>query len=135
MKRLRSVAYVLVAVIILLFAGQSEANTVICHKVRPITLRWMQGRVVDQLGSPVPQASVDLLRNEMVLASVQTNDDGRFSFQDVKAGNYELRAEYPGFISDQYPVVLKKPTSSWKGLAEMGLGLVVNCPNARVVKG
>jgi vitamin B12 transporter len=52
----------------------------------------LHGVVHDPLGAVVTNASVDLVRNDNVVASTQTNDEGAFKFEITASGRYEIRA-------------------------------------------
>lgn len=134
MKRTRSLLVLFVAGVVFLFAGHSNAET-ICYDARPVTIRCLHGRIVDQIGGPVSHATVAILRDGVVVTNVQTNEDGRFEFQGVKDGNYDLRAEHPSFKADQYPIVVKSK-GNCKNSIEMilGTGFEGECPNARLIK-
>jgi protocatechuate 3,4-dioxygenase beta subunit len=135
MEKLRLVLAMFIAGTLLSLAGRSRAET-ICYKVRPVTVRCVRGTVLDQTGGPFSHATVGILKDGTVLASVQTDEDGRFSFEDIKAGSYDMRAEYPGFIVDEYPIVVKKPASNCKRSLVMVIYVPDEgaCPNAHVIK-
>lgn len=135
MKKRRSVLAILIAGAFFVLAYRSGADT-ICLKVRPVPVRCVRGTILDESGGPVSHATVTILREGNVVASVQTDGDGRFEFQGVKIGNYDLRAEHPSFKSDQYPIIVKSK-GNCKNSIEMVLGTgggEGECPNARVIK-
>ena len=52
----------------------------------------IEGTVVDQYGSPVSGASISLLMNNSSIDTTQTDDNGYYSFEDVEADDYSVRA-------------------------------------------
>src|SRR5436309_1063631 len=81
----------------------------------------IQGRVVAQAtGSPLKNATVRLRQTptsprQRVGSDIlqQTNDDGRFSFANVPAGNWELSADKRGFAGANYGASKYDPRGSW----------------------
>jgi hypothetical protein len=59
------------------------------------------GKVVDQSGTQVVGATVALTRagTEAVKADATTDEDGRFVFYSVPAGDFELTISFPGLRS------------------------------------
>lgn len=53
--------------------------------------------------SPLPKATIKLLKRidgeDKVVAQTVADESGRFSIEDVKAGKYFLKAEFPNFDS------------------------------------
>ncbi len=72
----------------------------------------LHGVVHDPLGSVVTNASVDLIRNDNVLASTKTNDEGEFHFDIAASGRYGIRASAPSFQSAASPIVYLSATSA-----------------------
>ena len=134
MHKTASAIFVIAAFLAL--SGRSGAATsYTCPKVRPVTVRCVRGTIIDQAGEPVSLATVALLRDHRVLATMQTDQNGEFSFQSVEAGHYDLRAEYPGFLANQYPIVVSTARKCKRSLEMViNVGASPNCPNARVVK-
>ncbi|HET7871302.1 MAG TPA: TonB-dependent receptor plug domain-containing protein, partial [Terriglobales bacterium] len=65
----------------------------------------VHGTIRDSSDAVVPQARVELLRNNQIVMSTKTDELGRYSFPSVPAGSYQLRAEAPGFAPQQSEVV------------------------------
>lgn len=58
------------------------------------------GRVVDILtGGPIPHATVDVLEEEIVIDSVQTNEEGYYIIDKANPRGYAIRASSPNFQS------------------------------------
>jgi hypothetical protein len=70
----------------------------------------VQGRVIDQEGSPIASALVELSRTR---ESKRTSPDGRFSFRGVAAGSDTLRIRALGHRIRLLPIVVSE--SGWNG--------------------
>ena len=66
----------------------------VSHRAGASTVR---GVVTDQTGAPIPQASVGLYSSDSDWDTV-TDANGRFNFQGVLSGTYELQIKSQGFI-------------------------------------
>jgi len=75
--------------------------------------------VHDPLGAVVTNASVDLIRNDEVVASAKTDDNGEFDFAITASGRYEIRATAPTFQQAASPLVY----ASAMGDAELNVTL------------
>src|SRR5262245_62002466 len=72
----------------ILIAGQAQSNAGFI----------LQGQVVDQTGSSVRDASVLLRDDKQNDVGVENTDqEGRFVFNDVSAGNYSIAVKAEGF--------------------------------------
>jgi vitamin B12 transporter len=59
----------------------------------------VSGEVVDALGARVAGAAVTLMRDGSQVAQTKTTAEGRFTFQNVEAGRYQVSATAQGFQS------------------------------------
>ena len=59
----------------------------------------IHGTVLDPLGAVVTDASVDLIRNDHVVANTKTDDKGAFGFDITDSGRYKIRASGPSIQS------------------------------------
>jgi len=133
MRRKRaSFAAIIVGFVLLLPSKVSYATTCVPVPIKPI--RHVCGIVTNQLGEPIPNAKVTILRGIMKLASVQTSEDGRFSFQELEAGNYYIRVEADNYKSAQSPIVLVKPTTKCKQSLEVLLAVGTACSGVGLAK-
>ena len=57
----------------------------------------VRGTVADSLGAVIPKARVELIANQEVVASTAADALGRYEFQVVSAGRYQVRASAPSF--------------------------------------
>jgi hypothetical protein len=72
----------------------------------PLTLRELQGSVRGLGGDPIPRATVSLF-NEVghtLVASVNSDRDGKFRFDKVEHGLYRVVARVPGLCPANIPV-------------------------------
>lgn len=71
-------------------------------------LAKLTGLVVDEVGDALPQATVSLDLPERMgsRSSRQPDEEGRFSFQELPAGEYELVLAAPGFAAEHRKVTL-----------------------------
>jgi vitamin B12 transporter len=63
------------------------------------------GAVHDPLGAVVTNASVELIRNDQIVASTKTDKEGAFHFDIAASGRYKIRASAPSFQSAESPVI------------------------------
>jgi iron complex outermembrane receptor protein/vitamin B12 transporter len=57
----------------------------------------VRGTVADSLGAAIPNARVELITNQRVMASATADGVGRYEFGDVPAGRYQILATFPSF--------------------------------------
>jgi len=73
----------------------------------------LSGSLTDPQGGVVPGATVRLVRRaDFSRNEIQTDGLGRFLFQNVEAGEYQLTAEYPGFAPITRTITLGDSTRS-----------------------
>ena len=85
-------------IVLALFASASHAQST-------TTLR---GKVVDQLGSLVPDAKVVLLSDDKEIVNGKSDAQGSFSLAAPREGRYSLRVEAPGFANQTIPIDVGK---------------------------
>src|SRR4030042_3421643 len=67
----------------------------------------ISGQIVDKEGKPRPGATVSISGPALMgISSYVTSDTGLFRFAALKPGDYELRAEMPGFKSYVFQTVI-----------------------------
>jgi vitamin B12 transporter len=84
-------------IVVILFAGSSDAQS-------PASLR---GKIVDQLGSRVPDANVVLLEGDKSIVDTKSDGQGSFSLVAPKEGRYSLQVEAEGFARQTIPVDIR----------------------------
>jgi vitamin B12 transporter len=88
----------LTTIALVLFASSSHAQS---------TLN-LRGKIVDQLGSRVPDARVVLLEGDKEIVAGKSDGQGSFSLVAPKEGRYSLRVEATGFATQTIPVDVGK---------------------------
>jgi vitamin B12 transporter len=88
----------LTTIALVLFASSSHAQS---------TLN-LRGKIVDQLGSRVPDARVVLLEDDKEIVAGKSDGQGSFSLVAPKEGRYRLRVEATGFATQTIPVDVGK---------------------------
>ncbi len=112
MERARTTFATLMAGLLLAaLASMSYATTCIILPHKPIRLRHVCGLVLNEIEEKIPNAKVMVLKGGKELATVQTGADGKFSFERLEAGNYEVRVEAAGYITAQDSVVIVRPAT------------------------
>ena len=81
--------------ILLSLAGTSGPD-VRCEPIQLKPVRCVRGKVVNQLDEAVPQTTVTILKDGKEIATVETGQDGRFSFDGLPAGRYDIDARAIG---------------------------------------
>jgi hypothetical protein len=71
----------------------------------------VSGVVIDPSGAVVPGASVALKRADAVFASLKTDADGRFLFEQVPSGKYEVEVRLDGFKTARVRAAVGKGSS------------------------
>ncbi|HEV7797495.1 MAG TPA: TonB-dependent receptor [Pyrinomonadaceae bacterium] len=81
----------------------------------------ISGIVKDQTGAVVSGAEVSLLHSQQaMLATTTTDSSGRFSFDNISRGSYEIRVTHPGFTPHRTSVLFAN------GNVDLNLRLTVN---------
>lgn len=57
----------------------------------------VRGTIADSLSAVIPKAKVELINDQMVIASTTADDAGKYEFHDVRAGRYQIQASAPSF--------------------------------------
>jgi hypothetical protein len=110
--------------ILLLPSGFSYATT--CIELPPLKpIHRVCGVVIDPLGEPIPNAKVAILKD---------GQDGKFSFEQLEAGHYDIHVEANGFKSAYSSIVLVKPAPKCKLALQVLLEVGMGCSGIREVK-
>jgi hypothetical protein len=108
-------------------AGALPAE-VICGPIRPLKpVRCLCGNMIDQTGGPAADITVKVIKDGENIATTKTTTDGTFTFGELPAGKYELRAE--GFEPIRSLIVVARPTNrcGHRLRIELVLGYPDNC--------
>jgi iron complex outermembrane receptor protein/vitamin B12 transporter len=79
--------------------------TLFAFSLRAQSSGSLHGKIVDPLGSPVPNAKIVLLQDASEIANAQSAADGSFELKVPAAGDYGLQVEATGFATQTLPPV------------------------------
>jgi hypothetical protein len=112
--------------ILLLPAGFSSATT--CIALPPLKpIHQAVGVVIDPSGEPIPNAKVAVLKDGREIVAMQTAKDGKFSFDRLEAGHYDIQVDAIGFKSAYSSIVVVKPTLKGKQALQVLLDVGMGC--------
>jgi hypothetical protein len=112
----------------LLFFPSEISYATECVALPPLKpIHHVCGFVVDPSGEPIPNAKVTILKDGNEVAAMQTNADGRFAFEQLKAGSYSIRVDANGFLSALSSIVLVTPGVACKKELGVLLGVGMGC--------
>jgi len=125
-----------VAGIVLVVSAEALAQSqVACEAPRVKPLPHVCGIVIDQSGAPVAHATVSILIGGTKLFALDTGGDGKFSFDELKAGSYDVQAQAEGFHTFRFPIVVVKVGEKCRQALEVELTVgSETCPGVRLVK-
>jgi 5-hydroxyisourate hydrolase-like protein (transthyretin family) len=100
------------------------------------SVRHVAGIVVDSTGQPILDVKIAIIRRGEPVATATTDDSGRFRFDSLKQGTYELAVTAVGFQSAHYTILLNHPSLHWhRSLQiELAVGLPHCGGDIKVVK-
>jgi hypothetical protein len=76
-----------------------------------------------------------ILKDETEVSDVKTGKDGKFSFEGLAAGSYDVQAQGEGFVPLRFPLVLVQPSERCKRALEVELAVGGEaCSVVRLVK-
>ena len=114
MKKKRNRSAMIMAGVLLLPSGTLWADGVCNKKPPPKPVRCLCGRLIDQSGAPVSDATVKVIQDGKDLETVRTAGDGKFILAGLKSGSYELDAEAEGLMIFQSPIVVTSSSKKCK---------------------
>jgi vitamin B12 transporter len=82
----------------------------------------LRGKIVDQLGSRVPDAKVVLLEGDKSIVDAKSDGQGSFSLDVPKEGRYRLQVKAPGFAKQTIPVDIGKDGKSEELTVTLSIG-------------
>src|SRR5947209_1482485 len=65
----------------------------------------IRGTITDPLGAVVPNAHVQVFRENKAVATTSTDAEGKYQFSSVPSGRYQIRAEAPSFAPQRSDVI------------------------------
>jgi hypothetical protein len=120
----------LLAIIVgfLLFLPSDISYATECLALPPLKpIHHVCGFVSDPSGAHVADAKVTILKDGNEVATMQSDAEGRFAFEGLKAGKYDMRVDAKGFVTAVSSVVLVKPGAGCKKELSVSLGLGMSC--------
>jgi hypothetical protein len=112
--------------LMLLSATSSSATTCVVTPLKPV--RHVCGIVINQAGERIPNARLTLLQGKAELVTVVTGADGKFEFEALEVGNYELRALGDDvYLAVQSPIRIVRPTAKCKQRLQVMLPVGSSC--------
>ena len=126
---------VITGVLLLVPTSALPRSEVFCNQKRVKPLRHISGIVIDQSGAPIAGVKVTILEGAKEVAAAHTGGNGKFSFEGLKEGDYEVQTKAEGFYDFRFPVVLVRPRERWKRALEVVLTTGgEQCSGVRLVK-
>lgn len=95
---------------IVLLAHLLSAEGVCPETPRLKPLRCVCGEFTNSTGGPVSNVLVKVLKDGTEVASMNSGEDGKFAFGELKPGSYELTAQAASYRTFRSPIVVAKPT-------------------------
>jgi Carboxypeptidase regulatory-like domain len=89
--------------------GSTTATTCIEVQIPKKPVSHICGRLIDPIGDPIAHAKIQILKDDVVVAEVESDEKGNFSFGDLKEGNYIFCPQAPGFYHFSFPISVRKP--------------------------
>jgi Carboxypeptidase regulatory-like domain len=105
----------------LLLSPHKALTEIICKEQHLKSVHFLCGSVINQLGQPILNSKVTVLFNGTEQAEVKTGSDGRFVFDSLKKGNYEIRIQADGYQVFSFPIALAKPSKQCKRTLQIRL--------------
>ena len=122
-----------VATAFALFPAQTSATE--CTGFTPSKpVHHVAGVVINVLGERIAGADVSALKDGKVIATLKTDEHGKFSFGELEAGTYEIDADAEGYIGDRFPVTVVKPALKDPLAIEIEVAVGGQCPGATLIK-
>lgn len=126
-KRFGPAVALIAGILLLLPGGTAGVIPCVSVRVKAIQLHHVCGTVTNSAGEPVAKASVTILQSGKELRTIQTNADGKFSFEKFSAGHYKIRVEAEGYARAQSSILVFKPSSSCRRTLQVSLAETGKC--------
>ena len=120
-----AVAFMIANILVPFLGGVSQAGECRMVPIKPI--QCVRGNVIDLSGGRISNARVTILRGETEIVSVRTNADGKFSFERLEPGDYEIQVEANSFNTLRSLIVVVASASKCKRALQVVLGFGMEC--------
>jgi hypothetical protein len=117
-----------IIIVFLLFCPSDISSATECIALPPLKgIHHVCGFVSDPSGASVADAKVTVLKDGNEVATMQSGADGRFAFEELKAGKYDMRVDAKGFVTAVSSIVLVTPGGGCKKELDVLLGVGMSC--------
>ncbi len=120
-----AVLFMIANILVPFLGGVSQAGECRMVPIKPI--QCVRGGVIDHSGGRISNARVTILRGKTEIVSVRTDADGRFSFERLEPGDYEIQVEANSFNTLRSLLVVVGSTSKCKRELQVVLGFGMEC--------
>jgi Carboxypeptidase regulatory-like domain len=97
----------------------AHANEAICKPQKVKKVSRLCVVAIDPSGAPVAGVHLQVFDGEKEIAEGLTASDGRFSFDSLRAGSYQVKVHADGFKDDAFPIVVTNSSKKCKRAVEM----------------
>jgi Carboxypeptidase regulatory-like domain len=119
---------------VLLFLPSATFSATTCIEVPlPKPIHQISGFVYFPSGDRITNAEVTVLQAGNEIAVQQTNKDGKFSFEQLRPGKYEIRVRVEHFVDAHSQVVLVNPKAQPREELAVLISLSGACSNISLV--
>jgi uncharacterized protein (DUF2141 family) len=103
LRRFRIIAGIPAALLLL---QPAHANEAVCKPQKVKKVSQLCVAVSDQSGAADSNVHLRVFDADKQIAEGVTGSDGKFSFEDLKAGSYQVKVHADGFQDDVFPIVV-----------------------------
>jgi hypothetical protein len=107
------------------------ANICVDKRLKP--LKHFCGVVVDSQGAPIPNVTISVTRTGTEVGTSKTDARGEFTFDELGAGQYDLKAEATGFARFGFSFVIAKPNAKCTQKVQLQLAVGLECSHIRLI--
>jgi hypothetical protein len=90
--------------------------------------------VNNELGEPIPNARVAVLKKGQEIIVLKAGKDGKFSLEQLEAGKYNIQVHEDGYLDAYFAVVIVKPSTKCERAFQVGLAVGMGCSGANLVR-
>jgi Carboxypeptidase regulatory-like domain len=108
---------------IFLVLSPAQGDETVCKVQGVKKVSHVCGSILNPLGVPVPGAKVMIFKDGADIGEVQSDESGKFSFDSLKEGNYEIQVLASGYASFAFSVVLANTDKKCKRALQIALSI------------